>query len=145
MHESTTAVEPQKRLEFWRAMTRSAFVELEIDAKTQAGFYGSLNSESLDDIQFTVVASTPQHVRRTPALVRGSSSDDYLLSVQLRGRGIHKQDGRVASLHRGDFAIYDTTRPYEMLFGDPFSQLVLTLPRRLVCRRMPDPVGMTAR
>jgi len=137
--------EASERLEHWRAMTRSAFVEIDIDATATAGFYGSLTAEPLGDIQFAIVASMPQHVRRTAALVRGSASDDYLLSVQLHGRGIHKQDGRVASLQRGDFALYDTAQPYELLFGEPFSQLVLTLPRHLVTRRMSDPRSMTAR
>lgn len=145
IRESTDAIEPRRRLAYWRDMTSSAFVELEIDAQAQPDFHGSLRAEPLGDIQFAVVSSTPQNVRRTASLVRHSSSDDYLLSVQLRGRGIHKQDGRVAALHRGDFALYDTTRPYEILFGDPFSQLVLTLPRQLVCRRLQDPRGMTAR
>lgn len=120
-------------------------MELEIDAKASPQFHGSLDTASLGDIQFTLVASMPQHVRRTVPLVRRSSSDDYLLNVQLRGYGIHKQDGRVAALNRGDFVLYDTSRPYEFLFGTPFSQLVLTMPRQLVCRRLRDPGGMTAR
>ena len=39
-----------------------------------------------------------------------------------------RQDGRDAVLSAGDFALYDSTRPYQLLFGDDFEQIVLKLP-----------------
>src|SRR4029453_5483843 len=36
--------------------------------------------------------------------------------------------GRTAELQPGDFALYDSTRPYELRFDGPFQQYVLMLP-----------------
>ena len=38
------------------------------------------------------------------------------------------QDGRDALLGPGDFALYDSTRPYQLQFDDDFQQFVLKLP-----------------
>src|SRR5690606_27145917 len=108
------------------------------------GFYGTIESEPLSDILFSRVTSTSQHVIRTPGRIARSSFDFFFLSLQLQGCGCHKQAGRVAHLQPGDLAIYDTTRPYELVFGEGFRQLVLSLPRELVKSRLKDAEQLTA-
>ena len=49
-------------------------------------------------------------------------------SIQTAGTGRISQDGRSTELHPGDFALYDSTRPYELAFDDDFQQYVLMLP-----------------
>jgi hypothetical protein len=46
------------------------------------------------------------------------------------------QDGREVRLGPGDFACYDSTRPYTLSFGDAFEQLVLHMPRALLLDRL---------
>ena len=48
--------------------------------------------------------------------------------VRRRGIGIIAQDGREARLMPGDFACYDSTRPYTLNFDSSFEQLVLHMP-----------------
>jgi len=141
---STDTVAERNKLEYWREIVCDTFVELECRTAAAVGFYGSIDSRALGDIRFTRVTSTTQHVVRTPSRIARSDLEYFFLSLQLRGRGCHKQDGRVAHLAPGDFVIYDTTRPYELLFGDPFSQLVLSLPRELVKSRLADAERLTA-
>ena len=69
-----------------------------------------------------------QLVRRTPALIARASEDHFLVSIQTQGRGVISQDGRHAVLGPGDFALYDSTRPYQLTFDDDFQQYVLKLP-----------------
>jgi AraC-like DNA-binding protein len=144
MRLSTDTVTERNRLDYWREIVCDTFVELECRAAGEGGFYGSIESRELKDIRFTRVSSMAQHVVRTPARIARSDLEYFFLSLQLRGRGCHKQDGRVAHLAPGDFVIYDTTRPYELLFGDPFSQLVLSLPREVVKSRLADAERLTA-
>ena len=67
-------------------------------------------------------------MRRTPALIARASEDYFLVSIQTQGRGVVSQDGRDAVLAPGDFALYDSTRPYQLTFDGPFQQFVLKLP-----------------
>jgi AraC-like DNA-binding protein len=141
---STDSVAAANRLDYWREIVCDVFVELECRAADGQSFFGAIESRSLDDIRFTRVSSKGQQVVRTPKRIARSDMEYFFLSLQLRGHGLHKQDGRVARLEAGDFAIYDTTRPYELLFGDTFSQLVLSLPREVVKSRLKDAEQLTA-
>lgn len=144
MRLSTDTVAERNKLDYWREIVCDTFVELQCRAGRSHGFYGAIESDELSDIRFTRVTSTTQHVVRTSRRIARSDLEYFFLSLQLHGRGCHKQDGRVAWLEPGDFVIYDTTRPYELLFGDPFSQLVLSLPRELVKSRLTDAERLTA-
>ncbi|MEV5386248.1 helix-turn-helix domain-containing protein [Streptomyces sp. NPDC052721] len=53
-----------------------------------------------------------------------------LVGLQTRGTGIVVQDERSALLSPGEFALYDTTRPYTLHFPDRFETVVFQLPRR---------------
>ena len=88
--------------------------------------------------------STSQIVSRTRSKIARSDRDYFLLSLQTEGEGILAQDGRTALLRPGDFALYDTTRPYDLRFDRQFSQLVLRLPRNIVAGRLADAERCTA-
>ncbi len=141
---STDGVAARSKLDYWREIVCDTFVELDCRAAAAHGFYGSIASRSLHDIVFTRVDAAPQHVARTPAKIARSDSEYFFLSLQLHGRGCHKQDGRIAHLQAGDFTIFDTTRPYELLFDEPFSQLVLSIPREALKSRLADAQRLTA-
>ena len=79
-------------------------------------------------MQLSCVTATPQIVRRPPAKIARASEDYFLISIQTQGEGVIVQDGRSAHLVPGDFALYDSTRPYELRFDAPFQQYVLRLP-----------------
>ena len=55
-----------------------------------------------------------------------------------------RQDGRDAVLAAGDFALYDSTRPYELLFDDTFEQIVLKLPGERLRSELHDTEALTA-
>jgi AraC-like DNA-binding protein len=126
---STHGVEPSQRLAFWTDMVCSTYVQLECDAAAGAStIEGQIRAQQLATLQLSQVISTPQTVRRTAAKIARSAEDYFLVSIQTRGEGMIAQDGRSARLAAGDFALYDSTRPYELRFDAPFEQYVLRLP-----------------
>jgi AraC-like DNA-binding protein len=141
---STDVVQPKARLRFWREAVCDTFVELECHAVQSNEFYGTLTNSSLLDIQFSSVQAAAQKVVRTRTKIAQSNHDYYLLSLQTHGQGVVAQDGRTAILKPGDFALYDTTRPYDLTFTDDFGQLVLRLPREIVSSRLSDAETLTA-
>jgi AraC-like DNA-binding protein len=141
---STDVVQPKARLRFWREAVCDTFVELECHAAQTDEFFGTLTNSSLLDIQFSLVRAAAQRVVRTRSKIAQSSLDYYLLSLQTHGQGVVAQDGRTAILNPGDFALYDTTRPYDLTFTNGFGQLVLRLPREIVSSRLSDAETLTA-
>ena len=126
---STHDVAAPRRLAFWTDMVCHTYVQLECDAPAGGDVIdGEIVSDELATLQLSRVTATAQFVRRTPALIARASEDHFLVSIQTQGRGVVSQDGRDAVLGRGDFVLYDSTRPYQLTFDSDFQQFVLKLP-----------------
>jgi AraC-like DNA-binding protein len=126
---STAAVAARQRTAFWTDLVCDTYVQLECDPNSgRAAIDGEIVADELATLQLSRVTSTAQLVKRTPALIARASEDHFLVSIQTRGRGVISQDGRHAVLGPGDFALYDSTRPYQLTFDDDFQQYVLKLP-----------------
>ena len=124
---STAAWPAEQRLPFWIDMICQTYVQLECDAPNREAFSGSIVTHRLPGLDLSVVSSRAQRVMRTPRTI-GSATDDYIIvSLQTQGNAVISQDGRDAAMAPGDFAIYDSTRPYTLHFDDDFEEIVLKL------------------
>lgn len=142
---STAAVEPARRLAYWTEMVCDTYVQLDCDAAADARtITGEIAVDQLATLQLSRVTATAQHVRRTPARIAWASEDYFLVSIQALGSGVVVQDGRAAKLAPGDFALYDSTRSYELQFDGPFQQYVLKLPGPTLRTALRDTHQLTA-
>ena len=142
---TTAAVEPGRQLAYWTEMVCDTYVQLDCDAAADARtIEGEIAVDQLATLQLSRVTATAQHVRRTPARIAWASEDYFLVSIQSRGNGAVVQDGRSALLTPGDFALYDSTRPYELRFDGPFQQYVLKLPGPTLRTALRDTHRLTA-
>lgn len=148
MHKlwSTDTVEARDRLSYWVEAVCDTYVQLDCDTLQQdRAFRGTIEANQLATLGLSRVTSTAQHVRRTPAKIARATEDYFLVSIQTKGHGRIVQDGRAADLSPGDFALYDSTRPYELVFNEPFQQHVLQLPGAVLRGRLRDTSKLTAR
>lgn len=148
MHKlwSTDAVDEADRLSYWVEAVCESYVQLECDAPARdRPFRGDIALDQLATLGLSRVTAAPQHVRRTPAKIATATEDYFLVSIQCKGRGTVMQDGRAAELRPGDFALYDSTRPYELVFREDFQQFVLRLPGSALRGRLRDTETLTAR
>ncbi len=143
---STSDVEPSQRRAFWSDMVCGTYVQLECDplASDHAAFSGRITVAELAELQLTQVQAHAQLVRRSTASIARDHDDYFLVSMQTEGRGRIEQDGRIAHLEPGDFALYDSTRPYTLRFDDDFSQIVLKLPGRVLRSALKNTERLTA-
>lgn len=142
---TTAAVAPRHRLAYWTDMVCDTYVQLDCEAPDGAAtIEGSIASAELAALGLSQVTSTAQVVQRTPAKIARASEDFFLVSIQTAGRGRVAQDGRVAELGPGDFALYDSTRPYTLSFDADFQQFVLMLPGKMLRTALPDTDRLTA-
>lgn len=126
----TTAQLPEAdRTAYWIDAVCDAYVQLECEPiGGRRRIDGEIRLGHLSTLQLSQVTASAQHVRRTRGQIARASEDFFLVSIQTQGRGEVHQDGRRAALAPGDFALYDSTRPYDLIFGADFQQIVLRLP-----------------
>lgn len=146
---TTAGVAPRDRLSYWIDAVCSTYVQLDCDNPFAGDAGGSIDGEiradRLASLELSRVTATAQHVRRTPARIAAAGEDYFLVSIQAEGSGAVVQDGRRAELLPGDFALYDSTRPYELVFERPFQQYVLMLPGATLRSQLRDTQALTAR
>jgi AraC-like DNA-binding protein len=128
----------------WHDLVREHFVALDIDADPTTRFAGAVHSTALGHLKVASVDSTPQGCWRTPGLAR--DGDTYLqVGMVTRGEAVLCQDGREAALRPGDFAIYETDRPFSWGFRHDWQLYVYTWPRATIGLGPADSRRLTAR
>lgn len=142
---STTQVQPRERLSYWVDAVCDTYVQLDCDAPDSSTFNGEIQLDTLATLGLSRVTASAQRVCRTPAKIARATEDYFLVSIQTAGTGVVLQDGRSAVLRPGDFALYDSTRPYELVFDGDFQQYVLRLPGPTLRSQLSDTEALTAR
>lgn len=141
---STAGVEASSAFAYWREVVCKTFVRLSADAAEERSFSGHIKHMTIGGIELSEVASGAQRIVRTPRLISTGDEEGCLMAViQMTGRGLVEQDGRISALSIGDMAFFDSSRPYLLRFESEFSQLVVKVPiRSLALRNTQD---LTAR
>ncbi|SJN41642.1 Transcriptional regulator, AraC family [Microbacterium esteraromaticum] len=124
-----------ERFEAWTEAVSQSFVPLAAEMKSSrrpAGFQGRLVSQSLGPAEINTVAGSAVSVRRSARSIMKNDPGFIKLGLQLRGYSVISQDDRDAALAPGDFAIYDTTRPYMLDFDESFEMFVVMFPAELL-------------
>ncbi|MEU9173775.1 helix-turn-helix domain-containing protein [Streptomyces sp. NPDC048420] len=127
---STDSVPPSERLAYWHDAVWRTFVPLDVTAPKDEPFSGAVTTERLGCLQISTVDADRELVRRSRRLIAESSDDYMLVGLQTCGSGVVVQDERSAPLSPGQFAFYDTTRPYTLHFPSRFEMVVFQMPRQ---------------
>ena len=128
----------------WKEQLWSTYVRLE-SSTDDPRFYGNVLEALAGDQKLSFVHSTTQVTERDTGHIRRDPQELVLLAVQIDGVGFVEQGGRQARLAAGDFAIYETVRPYKLYFDAPFDQLIHRIPRQALERRLSNLKSLTAR
>ena len=110
----------------------ASFVPLDVSRVGNDPFWGRLRTVDVAPVHVSEVSASQHIVERTPLLLENGEPSYYKASLQVSGTGLLVQDGREAVLQPGDLAIYDTGRPYSLLFENDMRMLVLMFPRELL-------------
>jgi AraC-like DNA-binding protein len=130
-----------ERRAYWHDAVWRTFVPLDVSTPrdpSDAPFSGAVRTDRLGYLQISTVDADPERVSRTSRLIARDSDEYLLIGLQGRGPAVITQDGRDAFLRPGDFALYDTTRPYTLSFPDRFQMKVFQLPRQVLGLRESD-------
>lgn len=130
---STNGVPEGEQFSFWREVVAQAFVPVSLVRTRPAGaFASSATARRVGPVGVSRIVSAGQSVARTPSQIAGGAGDVFFLNLPLCDGSFAVQDGRSACLGSGDFAIVDSSRPFELRFERDFEQFSLTLPHDLL-------------
>ncbi|MEV0229162.1 helix-turn-helix domain-containing protein [Nonomuraea sp. NPDC050786] len=122
-----------QRHDAWRSVVCDTLGPLDLRIDPDAPLRGEIEAGQLGPVGVgRVRTSTPHSVHRTSGLIRRDSPELYRVVLALEGSPRVAQDGRYAQLSRGEFAIYDFTRPYELAYDSAVQLAVFSLPRDLL-------------
>ena len=124
----------------FRAAVSDSFVPLQASSSGADRFRSVIRGAAVDEVHVTDLRATPHVVERTPELIARGDRPYFKLSLMLAGTGLLVQDGREAVIAPGDLAVYDTDRPYSLVFDEDFRTMVVMFPKHLLSLP-PDLVG----
>jgi AraC-like DNA-binding protein len=131
---ATGQVDPADRLAAWRELVNRVFLPLAITplpSRDRSGaFEASVTGRGLGGVQVWLIEGSPMSAVRARPHIE-ASGDDYLLALHVQGSAHGAQDGREVTLGSGDFALFDSRRPYSISFTGPgvFRHVVFQMPR----------------
>ncbi|GAA0765772.1 helix-turn-helix domain-containing protein [Ideonella azotifigens] len=138
---STLLVPPNKRVARWTEAAFDRFVESAFEVLDEDGFIATMRNRELAQLSLTRIDSaghSRKRVTRSQHQVARAAEDFVLVSIQLEGGCRVVQGNREAILAPGQFAIYDSTRPYELILEEDYQQAVLRVPRAALLSRLGD-------
>jgi AraC-like DNA-binding protein len=124
------------RIDFFREMTTAVWVPMECRPDLDADYRAVFRASGLGPMQVVVMDVMPTTVHRTPQLI--SQADPDMLKMLLvcgGGASAVAQGGQQARLSPGEFALYNTRRPYEVRCGvddEPTQLLTFMFPPSLL-------------
>lgn len=96
--------------------------------ETPADFRASISRVQIAFLGISYVCSDSHEAARTHNNISLYPADYYKISYQLQGQSLIIQDGRTGHLSPGHLSIYDTGRPYQLVFSEPSTSIVVQIP-----------------
>lgn len=132
VRSDTIATSVARNISEFRAAVNDSFVPLQVTSSHPDRFRGVIRGAGVDEVHVTDVRATDHVVERTPELIARGDRPYFKVSLMLAGTGLLIQDDREAVLAPGDLAVYDTSRPYSLVFDSDFRTMVVMFPRHLI-------------
>ncbi|WP_432487885.1 AraC-like ligand-binding domain-containing protein [Kineococcus sp. SYSU DK018] len=130
--------------EGWGAAVERSFPPLRLALPRAGAFRGRIRSAGHDRFRVWDISASPHLVERSRNQVSDSLGQYFKLSFQLSGTGLVRQNGRELLLRPGDITLYDTSRPYSILFEEDFRFVVAMFPRDALQFRLRDVEALSA-
>jgi AraC-like DNA-binding protein len=140
---STADIPAQRQFAHWQDFICDSLVGLDCRSANREKFAGSINNRKFAGLQLSTMTSDQMSLSRSRARIARAREDDFLVAFEGRAQSYGSQDGREAVLDVYDFALFDSTRPYEVGFKPGFKHFVLKIPRQVLLARLGNPIAIT--
>ncbi|MGC7101373.1 helix-turn-helix domain-containing protein [Amycolatopsis lurida] len=125
----------------WADAVRRSVLSFEFDCDRPDRFTGRVRDRRLHGVSFVDMASGPHAAYRDHRTIRDADAGFYVLTLQLAGSIRIAQEGRVAALRPGLFALYDSGKPATLTVGDGYRSTCIRFPKAAISPRQDDPLA----
>ncbi|MFE7548838.1 AraC-like ligand-binding domain-containing protein [Streptomyces gardneri] len=126
---------PGERFEWFSDLTSREVIPTALSTDRPADFEAEAAVLELGDVRVAKFAFSPLRSRRTLALIRRGDPEQYQLALMHAGTASISQHRNECSVGAGDFALWDTSRPYQadlLNSAGSVGLLTLQLPRSIL-------------
>ncbi len=132
---STEDLAPHQRLEWLHEVIGREYANVEITAP-RTGVFNEMTLYAWQTLRLSVIHSAEITLQRLPREPDSISQNAYFAAVNLSGDYRLRQNGREAFLKPGDMVLYDATLPHHIHCPQPFSKVLVSVPRPLLRERI---------
>jgi len=125
---STSNLAGSGRMGRWNDIVAANMTEMHVAAAHDQDFEGDWQQFRLGAIDFNVLTTTPQIVRRTPDMVRNCAEPTFELVYMQRGSMIVREHNREDLIRQGDFGLLRNAVPYEFACSSQNIALSIHMP-----------------
>ena len=125
----------------WADAVRRSVLRFEFDCDRPDRFTGRVRDRHLHGVSFVDMASGRHAAHRDHRTIREADAGFYVLTLQLAGEIRIAQEGRVALLRPGLFAVYDSGKPATLTVGDGYRSTCIRFPKTAISPRQDDPLA----
>ncbi|MEJ2761088.1 MAG: helix-turn-helix domain-containing protein [Gammaproteobacteria bacterium] len=136
---STEALQQKAKVAYWNDVICDVFTAMETDPLDLSRFDGKVSCDQLGQLSFSKVVSLPANVSHSRKHVARANLHHFFLHLQARGKLALQQNGVQTLLGEGDFAISDSSYPYQLSYSEPCETIVLGIPASALRSRIPQP------
>ena len=140
---TTDAVPPHQRVKYWNQWSSSAITRSNIKPMSRDVFNGHVRILDTPAMRFANFISDAATLAHTRSHVAAETSHALILHLQLDGASYNAQDGRDTVIHRDDYTLCDSTRPYDLKFDRRNDMLSLRIPEAAFRERLGAPELLT--
>jgi len=127
----------------WTDLVCRSICRTETRLVSTNAFSARFQRRALGDIELGEIACTPLQYMRTPQDVCSAPNRDFQVSMLVEGQGALSQADRNARMGPGEIVIYDSGKPFQYDFPQPYRLLHLQVPRDLMLHYVPAAERLT--
>jgi AraC-like DNA-binding protein len=110
------------------ALLAPSLAPVRVRPLTDGIFRSSVRSAVAGEVRVSVMSGSPCVLTRGPELIDPADPASLTVVLHRVGRAGVAQDGRHCLLGPGELVNYVTSRPYEVIFWEPYEAVVVTVP-----------------
>jgi AraC family transcriptional activator of tynA and feaB len=133
---TTDTIRAGDRFPFWQDVVCRAVLNVSTTARTER-FWARISSHSFGALRFAAFDASAHEIVRTREHLAAAPAENYLVSLQRRGRCHITEGGDEFVLEPGEIAIVDGQTQFCVAFPQPVSRIVSVIPKQLLDARAP--------
>lgn len=142
---STTYQPASQRLEWLREVIGKQYANVEITPPDDTYLYNDMFIYPWQQgIRLSPIYSNAITLERLPSEPENVTQDCYFVVLLTAGQYKIEQGGRESYLKPGEMTLYDATEPHRITIPQPFSKVLISIPRHLLNARIANIQQLTA-